>query len=130
MGYFAVNQFINKYFLLFCTITILVGLFLIVFGGRQKHIKSSLYLIGTLSGVVVLFFIHFELLITEFNEFKIVTVIILSILTGLNFSFYLSKYVNSLFILLGCFLGYAIGIILFALLEQQFDVSPTVFNNF
>jgi len=126
MGYYAVNQFINKYYLLFSSVAILIGLFLVIFGGRQKHIKSSLYIIGTLTGVVCLFFIHFQILITEFDEAKICIVIVLSILVGLNFSFYLSRYANSIFILLGSLIGYFIGMILFTFLSEQFDVDQTV----
>ena len=120
------NEFVNRNFYLFSITGLGLGIFLVIWGGRNNHIQSSLYIIGTLSTIVIMYYIEFELLISELNDIKISIVTVISIGIGLQASFYLTKWANSIFILLGAILGYCIGTFFFSILVDYIGSDPRV----
>lgn len=127
LNFFAIAQFVNKYFYGIGAVMIVIGFVLCFFG--SKFIEITIYLGSILIVLTASFIMVFDILFRNSNLEENMIWIIggVAILAGLILGYLFNKAVKIFFSLLGAYLGYVIGILVYSLFLNKIQgVDPNI----
>lgn len=123
INYYIVSYFFNEYKIFFGGFLIVIGLFLIILGA--KFVKATIFVVGGAVCTTIASVLYFNI----FNAESTTTVwIVMSVgfVIGIILSWFLMKLTNTFFMLLGGYMGYALGIFLYNLFLRYINSNPKV----
>jgi len=118
---YMLEEFLNKNKYLTCAVLVLIGIFFAFAGG--KYIIPTAVMIGGIFFTLIILLIVFNLF--TITSTKTVWIIIgVSFLVGLLLGVLLSKAVKLLVLIVGCFVGYCVGIFLYEIALRYINTNP------
>lgn len=124
LNYYIISYFMNEYNIFIGIFAILVGFFLVAYGG--KFLKVTVFVIVTLSCVTLSLMFIFG--IWQFEKASSVWIVIgVSAFIGLFLSWFLIKSISAFFMILGAYLGYMLGLFAYNIGLNRITIgSPTL----
>ncbi len=121
---YAVWNFLLKFKVIFGTILIVQGLFFFTLGA--KLVIVTLFTVCVLLVVGGMFFIFFVVLFTEASPVFVWVILVLSLILGVGLGYFVAKYKKGAFgLLLGGYMGFILGVLLYNLLFVKITWAPT-----
>lgn len=125
-NFFGIWKFLNDYSYLFGAILIAAGLFGMFFGA--KLIVVTIFLITTATTITAVFLFMFYFALPNGGHPAIIWVVLgISIVCGLVLGYFITRYNKIILgIILGCYMGYILGILLFDIALVHIQADPNV----
>lgn len=123
MNYYIIQYFFEENKIYLGAVIMIIGAFLLIFG--LKFIKITIFVSGIISCITVVTLIYFNIF-TNNSTTAVWIVLGIGFLLGVALSWFLLKITNLFFMILGGYLGYTLGILLYNLLLQFIHADPKV----
>jgi hypothetical protein len=125
-NFYAIWDFLQSYSYLFGGVLIIVGLFEVFLGA--KLLVITIFLTSCFSVITIVFIFLFQFVIPNGANPAIIWVVLgISSISGLILGYFISKHYRFIFgFLLGGYMGYFLGLLLYNVALNKIDANPAV----